>query len=186
MIRVLFVLTAALLTGTIIHIGTIFAIPYYSVNDIWHRVLSLGPLHRVLTISDAHEAVALSRDLDPAFVYGICRTDVARAPVLMKGNLQSDFWSLNYLDRRGRSQFSLTNEVSGPEINVVLATKGQQRLLTERPDLLDETAIAVQANDNQGLLLLRAFVHSESDRGLLADAMRKVSCDLLWEPADNE
>ena len=83
---------------------------------------------------------------------------------MMKGYLPTDFWSLNYLDRQGRSQFSLTNEVSGPNINVVLATQGQQRLMTEQPDLLDDTAITIRAGEDRGLLLLRAFVDSETER----------------------
>ncbi|TLP44832.1 MULTISPECIES: DUF1254 domain-containing protein [Cohaesibacter] len=181
MIRVLYVLAAALLTGVLIHIGTIFALPYYSINDIWHRVLTMGPMHRVLVISDPHEAVALSDDLDPTFVYGLCRTDISGAPIAMKGDLQTDFWSLNYLDRYGRSQYSLTNEVSGPNINVILGTKGQYRLLSERRDLIDDTTIVIQANDDKGLLLLRGFVDDEKERARLTEAMRLVSCEPLWE-----
>ncbi len=181
MIRILYVLAAAILTGGLIHVGTIFAIPYYSINDIWHRVLTMGPMHRVLVISDPHEAVALSADLDPTFVYGLCRTDIAFAPIAMKGKLQTDFWSLNYLDRYGRSRYSLTNEVSGPNINVILGTKGQYRLLSERRDLIDETTIVIQADDDKGLLLLRGFVQDETERALLAESMRQVSCVPLWE-----
>ena len=60
MIRVFYITAAAILTGAIIHILTIFAIPYYSINDIWHRVLAIGPLHRILTLSDPHQMIALS------------------------------------------------------------------------------------------------------------------------------
>ncbi|WP_146006460.1 DUF1254 domain-containing protein [Cohaesibacter celericrescens] len=180
MIRLAFILGAALLMAVIIHIATIFAIPYNSQNDVWHRMLSLGPLHRIHTVSDPKEAIALSQDLDPAFAYGICRVDLTDAPILLKGNLTGDFWSLNYLDRQGRSQFSVTNQISGPVINVVLATRGQQRLLSERPDLIEDTTIIISATENQGLLLLRAFVASERNRSATADAISALSCGPLW------
>ena len=179
MIRIAFVLFAAIFTGAIIHIGTIFAIPYFAQNDIWHRALSLGPLHRVHTIAEPQAAIALSRDLDPLFSYGFCRADVSASPVVMRGTLPADFWSLNYLDRQGRSQFSLTNQISGPNIHIVLATKGQQRLLAERPDLIEETAIVISAEGDQGLLVLRAFVSSERGRQKIVEAIERLSCTPL-------
>ena len=181
MIRVVLIFFSALLAGAIIHIATIFAIPFFAEGDIWHRALALGPLHKIHTVSDPHEAVILSPDLDPTFAYGVCRVDVGAAPTLLKGQLPGDFWSLNYLDRRGRSQFSLTNQISGPKLNIVLATKGQQRLLSERPDLIDETTIVITASEQQGLLLVRAFVASERDRAKTADAIGRLSCGPLWK-----
>ena len=186
MTRLIYVLVAALLTGVIIHIGTIFTIPYFTTNDSWHRALALGPLQQVHVIADPRQALALSSDLDPTFVYGLCRTDVSEAPVSLMGHIPSDFWSLDYIDRHGRSQFSLTNQISGPAVKIVLATKGQQRLIAERPDLVDETSIVISATEGRGLLLLRAFVSSERERNRIASALSALTCKPLWDPTNLE
>nr|WP_321463363.1 hypothetical protein [uncultured Cohaesibacter sp.] len=180
MIREALVFCAALIVAAIIHIATIFALPYFAENDLWHKLLALGPMHKIHIISDPDKALSFSKDLDPGFAYGLCRTDVSNAPVLFKGTLPSSFWSLDYIDRNGRSQFSLTNQISGSKLNVVLATTGQQRLLAERPDLTDETAIVVTAKQNKGILAVRALVNSERDRGNIAEALGQLSCGPLW------
>ena len=180
MIRIILVILAALLTGAIIHISTIFAIPHFSTNDIWHRVMALGPIHRIITIKDQKEAITLSEDLDPFFVYGICRTDVQIVPTLLSGRIPGDFWSLNYVDRVGQSQFSLTNQNAESDVSIVLATRGQQRLLSEQPGLIKETAIVINATDPLGLLLLRVFIASEQERKRVADAINRLECVPLW------
>ncbi|WP_316858054.1 hypothetical protein [uncultured Cohaesibacter sp.] len=186
MIRTILLICAALTTAAIIHIGTIFSLPYFAKNDIWHKVLELAPLNRVYVISSPTEAVKVSADLDPAFAFGLCRVDVSAAPMLMKGTFANDFWSLDYVDQMGRSQFSLTNQISGPKLNAVLATKGQQRLLSERPDLIDETTIVITATDSKGILLVRAFIASERDRPPTARSLDRVLCKPLWDDADTE
>nr|WP_321457702.1 DUF1254 domain-containing protein [uncultured Cohaesibacter sp.] len=180
MIREALVFFAALIVAAIIHIATIFALPYFAENDIGHRALQLGPLNRVHVISDPVEATELSADLDPTFAYGLCRADVSNSPVMLKGRLPSDFWSLDYVDQRGRSQFSLTNQISGSNVNAVLATKGQQRLISEQPDLVDETAIVISATHPKGILLVRVMVSSERDRSDIAQAIQNLSCKPLW------
>ena len=186
MIRLFLILFASIVAGGIVHIATIFAIPYYSTNDIWHRILSLGPLYKVLTISDPKASIEISKDLDPTFSYGFCRADVTSAPVLLKGTLPIDFWSLNYIDHLGRSQFSMTNQISGVDINIVLATKGQQRLLQERPELVDDTAIVITATNNKGILVLRSFIETERERERTTEAMRRLSCKTIWDPDSSE
>ncbi|SNY92787.1 Uncharacterized membrane protein [Cohaesibacter sp. ES.047] len=186
MIRFGFVILAALIAAVVIHIATIFSIPYNSVNDVWHKALQLGPVHKVFTISDPKAATNLSRDLDPLFAYGICRADVTSAPIALKGQVPSDFWSLNYVDSLGRSQFSLTNQTSGSRVNIVLASPGQQRLLAERPDLIDDTSIIISSTEDRGLLVLRAFVASEQKRDMIADAISALTCSPLWDPQSFE
>ncbi|WP_319529379.1 hypothetical protein [uncultured Cohaesibacter sp.] len=181
MIRILFIILAALITAVVIHIVTIFSIPYNSVNDIWHKSVQLGPVHKIFTIRNPKDAVNLSSDLDPLFAYGICRAEVADTPIGLKGQLPTDFWSLDYVDSLGRSQFSLTNQTSGPRVNIVLASRGQQRLLAERPDLIDDTSIVISATEDRGLLVLRAFVASERKRDMIADAISQLSCSPLWD-----
>nr|WP_319516491.1 hypothetical protein [uncultured Cohaesibacter sp.] len=180
MIRETLVFFAALIVAAIIHIATIFALPYFAENDLWHKVQALGPVHEMYVLSNPKDAINLSVDLDPTFAYGLCRTNVSDAPVLLKGSLPSNFWSLDYVDRNGRSQFSLTNQISGSNLNVVLATRGQQRLLAERPDLTDETAIAISATGDKGILVVRAMVASERDRSNIASALETLSCGPLW------
>ncbi|WP_321339031.1 hypothetical protein [uncultured Cohaesibacter sp.] len=186
MIREVLVFFAALIVAAIIHIATIFALPYFAENDLWHKIQALGPAHEMYVLSDPKEAIKLSDDLDPTFAYGLCRSDVSDAPVLLKGSLPSSFWSLDYVDRNGRSQFSLTNQISGSHLNVVLATRGQQRLLSERPDLTDETAIVISTSGEKGILVVRALVVSERDRSNIATALGKLSCGPLWNQASFE
>lgn len=186
MMRFVFIVLASLIAAVVIHIATIFSIPYNSVNDIWHKSLQLGPIHKVFAIGDPKVATNLSSDLDPLFVYGICRADVEQAPIALKGRVPTDFWSLDYVDSLGRSEFSLTNQTSGPLVNIVLASRGQQRLLAERPDLIDDTSIVISATENKGLLVLRAFVASERKRAMIADAIKLLSCSPLWDPQSFE
>ncbi|HAT87812.1 MAG TPA: hypothetical protein DCS30_18880 [Rhizobiales bacterium] len=181
MIRTLYVVLAALFAAIIIHIITILAVPNMAVNDVWHRnvrTASLGQLHIIKTAKDVLDDFP---ELDPAFAYAMCRVDVSNVPAQLTGSLDSGFWSLAYFDVKNRVQFSLTNQISGRDVQVVLANKVQQRLLSERRDLVDDTAVVITAKEDQGLLVLRAFVEQETERNAIARSLSKLDCSPLWE-----
>lgn len=181
MIRTLYVILAALFAAVVIHIITILAVPNMAVNDVWNRSMrtaNLGQLHILETAKDVLDDFP---ELDPAFSYAMCRVDVSKAPAQLTGTLGSGFWSLAYFDIKNRIQFSLTNQISGREVQVVLANKVQQRLLSERRDLVDDTAVIITANEDQGLLVLRAFVEQETERKAIARSLSKLDCSPLWE-----
>lgn len=181
MIRTLYVLLAALFAAIIIHIITILAVPNMAVNDVWNRSIrtaNLGQLHILETAKDVLDDFP---ELDPTFSYAMCRVDVSKAPAQLTGTLGSGFWSLAYFDIKNRIQFSLTNQISGREVQVVLANKVQQRLLSERRDLVDDTAVIITAKEDQGLLVLRAFVEQETEREAIARSLSKLDCSPLWE-----
>ncbi|MCV6601878.1 MAG: DUF1254 domain-containing protein [Cohaesibacter sp.] len=186
MIRLLYVILAALFTAIIIHIVTIIFVPAMAVNDVWHRnmrVAALGELHILPSASDALDDFP---KLDPAFAYAMCRVDVSKAPVRLSGTLNSGFWSLAYYDMKNRIQFSLTNQISGRDVRIVLANKVQQRLLTKRRDLVDETAVIITAKDTQGLLVLRAFIERETERDDIVRSLSGLECSALWQPDQNQ
>ena len=109
--------------------------------------------------------------MTPGFVYGLCRVDVGGAPAHLHGALEHPFWSVAYINDRNRILFGLTNQISDQTLNVVLASKGQQRLLAEQPELVTETAVTMTARGNAGLLLVRQFVPQEIMRKPIAKAM---------------
>lgn len=186
MIRLIYVLLAALVTALIIHIVTIFAVPHMAVNDVWNRssyVAGIGELHVISSTKDGLETFP---ELDPSFAYAMCRVDVAQAPAVLSGALDGGFWSLAYFDMKNRIQFSLTNQISGSDVQVVLASKVQQRLLSERRDLVDDTAVIITATEPQGLLVLRAFVEQETEREAVVASLNALNCSPLWEQGQEQ
>ncbi len=178
--RLLFVVAAAILTACVIHIVSIFLVPKFATKSVWHRSLALGEAHQMQVLGDPFKARDVFPELDPTFAYGVCRVSIDSAPVHLSGVLGNRFWSLNYLDPNGRSQFSLTNQISGSELNVVLASKGQLRLLAEKPDLTSDTAVTITAVSDDALLFLRAFVEQESERAETEAAIKALKCEHLW------
>lgn len=183
--RTVFVILAGILAAAIIHIIAIFAVPIVAPNDLWHRSVELGEAQKFHLLDDMGKSDALFPNLDPAFAYGFCRADISSAPIHLSGRLASDFWSMSYIDAKGRSHFSLTNQISGPELNVVLATRGQQRLISEKPDLLKEGAVIITAKSDKGMLVLRNFISRMSEHKRIRDAMSKIECRALW-PAEGK
>ena len=51
MIREILVFLAALIVAAIIHIATIFALPFFAENDLWHKVAALGGNHQMHIIA---------------------------------------------------------------------------------------------------------------------------------------
>lgn len=172
MIRFALIVLAALILGGIIHIMTVLSVPEFASQDLWHRASTLqSEPFEMMVLDDPSSSIKQFPGLDPSFVYGLCLADVKNGPVQMKGDMGDAFWSLSYIDVHSRVQFSLSRGTSSRELNVVLSSKAQQRLLAEQPGLVDETSIFITAKDSKGLLVVRQFVGRESDR---ADRARKL------------
>ena len=184
--RTVFVVLAAILTAAIIHILAVFAVPHFAQNDVWHRSQALGPANAIHLLGNQQAALEIFPELDPSFTYAFCRVSVAETPVHLHGTLSNRFWTLTYLDPKGRHQYGVTNQISGEELDIVLATKGQQRLIAETPDLIQETTIKISATDTEGLLFLRVFIEHESQREDAIASLKSLKCENLWEPGDEE
>ncbi|MCT4654850.1 MAG: hypothetical protein N4A65_03460 [Cohaesibacter sp.] len=185
MIRTLYVLLAALFTAAIIHIVTIFLVPSMAVQGIWQRSAKAAPEGSIHIMSSAQQALSTFPELDPAFAYAFCRMDISQAPARLSGSVDSSFWSLAYIDEKDRIQYSLTNQISGSDLQVVLANRVQQRQLSDRQDLVDDTAVIITATGNKGLLFLRAFVGQESKREHLIASLKALDCQPLWDTLEN-
>lgn len=178
--RLAFLLVAATLCAAVIHIIAILAVPQFARDDAWSRSKAIGGAFQTHFLGDQKQALEIFPGLDPQFAYGLCRVSVAEAPAHLHGSLGNRFWSVSYLDPRGRHQYGLTNQISGSELDVVLATKGQQRLISEQPDLVKDTTVTITAKGEEGFLFLRLFVGQKGERQTSEAAIKALDCEPLW------
>lgn len=175
--RTIFSIIGGLLLAGIIHIGVVFMVPYYAVQDAWGRVERLGragQFHRIASSEAGAEPLPM---LDPAMLHAVCRFSTEDGPVRISATLPDEFWSVAIFDRRGRNIYSLNNRsVEHTQLDLAILTPVQMAQLRQDPPESLETAVVVEVDLDQGFVLLRLLVPDETQMAQSVAAMETADC----------
>ena len=158
-----------LLAGAI-HIIVILLVPFHADADGWSRLEAHAGEDRFQELP----ATGVP-GLDPLFVNGACRLDLADAPAGIAVDARDRFWSVALIDPRGTIVFSLNDRtaVDGRlDMNVVNAA--QNARLRESPTLELELTIVTESPSDDLIAILRLYaptrVAQEDARRILAQS----------------
>lgn len=177
---------AAFLTGTIllagaIHICAILLVPMFAEADGWSRIEPFAGDHEFTEVPTSHPGSESVAGLDPLFVNGACRMDLAETPAGITVEAGDRFWSLALYDPTGTIIFSLNDRTAvGRQLDMIVVNPDQNARLQETASAELESKIVVESLSDDLIALLRLFAPTASAR---RDAQRMLAqAECLTEP----
>lgn len=167
----------------IVHIVSIFAMPYVADRDAFTRVAALVPLHRTTLIPAAARAQLPFEDPDLAL--GVCRYDLSAGPVHLTGAMVPDALMLfSFHARHGNVYYSMTDRgASRGRLDVLVLTRAQLDDVEAR-DTGDELPqeLRIVAPSREGFILFRALAEQPGDETEARKRVASIGCALDKTP----
>lgn len=171
-----FVLGVLILAG-IVHILAILLVPVLAENDGWSRIARVAGLERFAEIPLAPAAGTVMPGLDPLFVHGACRLDLAEGPASIGVEESERFWSLALYDTHGTVIFSLNDRTATDgRLDMLIVNPVQAVQLKAEASSLGETVVVESAADDL-VALLRFYAPVRTMVGEAREALKKTSCE---------
>lgn len=177
MLRLGYALLLGLVGAGIVHIVILFLLPQYTERDAWSQLSSASDYYTVTPIGGSPATAPLVRSIDPLFSAAACRFDLADGVLHVTAPGRAPFWSMSVYDRNGQNIFSLADRTSADgSVNFVVLTPVQT--IEVRKALPEEfvDAVFVEADIDQGIVVVRAFVPDRTWRTAVARFFADVSC----------
>ena len=161
-----------LLAAGAVHICAILLVPMFAKADGWSRLIPFAGEDRFSEIPTASGEVA---GLDPLFVNGACRLNLAEAPAGITVDARDRFWSVALYDPNGAIVFSLNDRTAiEGRLDMIVVDPAQSAKLKRAPSEEIEMTIVAESPSNDLIALLRLFAPTrtaqEDARRILARA----------------
>lgn len=174
-------LLLAVLTGLVgaalLHLIIVLALPRFSEQDAYSRVLAKGEMQRFWRLGEQPDKSGLVKD-DPYLETAVCAFDISAAPLRVAGaNPGLPFWSLAVYDSGSNEVFSINDRTSvAGALDVVVATPMQMTLLRKNLPASANQSILVESAQTEGYVVLRALAPLPSFAEAVSQFLDKASC----------
>lgn len=164
-----------LLAAGAIHICAILLVPVFAQSDGWSRLSPFAGDDRFNEISvvDAGKIAGL----DPLFINGVCRLDLAEDPEGITVEARDRFWSLALYDPTGAIVFSLNDRTAlDGRLDMIVVNSDQSARLKRAPsEELEQTIIAESPSDDL-IAVLRLFAPTRSAQEDARNVLARAEC----------
>ena len=153
-------LIGALIIAGIVHILTILAMPRLAPLDSFSRMEAITPLARVTPLPPIQPGQEFAPFEDPAMAAAVCRYDLDRGPLRVRGNLTSDnLLLLSFHSRFGEVFYSMTDRSATKGALDILVVTQTQLTAIEAYDSEDElpSELRLIAPQSVGYVILRSL-----------------------------
>jgi uncharacterized membrane protein len=177
MFRLVHALLLGLVGAGIVHIVVLFLLPHYTDRDAWSQLSAASEYYTATHIGGSAATTPLVRSVDPLFSAVACRFDLADGVLHVKAPGRVPFWSMSVYDRNGQNIFSFNDRTAADgSLNFVVLTPVQT--IEVRKALPEEfvEAVFVEADIDQGMIVIRAFVPDRTWRTAVARFLEEVDC----------
>lgn len=177
MTKLLHAIVLGLLGAGIVHIVILLLVPSYSQRDAW-SILSERSNFYTVTRLDPPGAEPLIATIDPLFDAIACRFDLREGVLRVHGEGAVPYWSMSVYDRTGQNLFSLNDSSSsGRVLDFVVATPVQMIALRNELPADFERSVFVEAETDEGIVVVRAFAPDESWEPTVAAFVSGIDCE---------
>lgn len=175
--RLLYVLAVGLVGAGIVHVAVLLLLPDFSERDAWSRLADRVTLYTMTRIDRTPAAEVIHRSADPLFYVSACRFNLEDGFAHITAPGKVPFWSVSVYDRSGQNIYSFNDRTATEgELDFAVLTPAQMiGVRKELPEAL-VSSIFVEADVDEGIVLVRTFVPDESWAPLLASYMNAMIC----------
>lgn len=173
----------ALFLAGIVHIVSIFAMPWLAPKDAFARMAAAAPAHQLVLLPDPTPQSGAPYD-DPALVQGVCRYDLSQGRLRLRATLPPDeLLLMSFHGRQGQVYYSMTDRSATRGVLDVLIVTRAQLDLVEANDKEDELPqdLRIIAPTLEGFILLRSLSERPSLRDEARQRISSMSCGLDGE-----
>ena len=177
-IRFLFLLINGIILAGIIHISIILLIPNYGSRDAWNIISARSDMWAFRKFADGDEITRALEDTDPYLRMGACTFNLKEAGLQLTGGKSTQFWSLSVFDQDGTVIYSLNNRTAiFGRLDLVVLNPVQMIGLRKDPPIDIERSVLVEADIDNGFVVLRQFQSDYSSKTSVDSFMDSASCE---------
>jgi uncharacterized membrane protein len=181
LMRVVPLFVAALIAAGIVHICTVFALPYFYRTDAYSRLSRTLPGNSFVILPQAlPKAQVLPYQL-PDSRYAICRFDVGDGAMSVKAVLSEPGWTLSAYTQEGESFYAMpANEQRRTNVSLVILPPGD-RFVGPLAELraVDPDTSQVTAPTRRGLIVIQAPMKGRTYSAEIEQSLTQASCRKL-------
>ena len=168
-----------LMLAGIIHISIILLIPSFASQDAWSKLVSIGPQWKFTRLNESSKnKSSLLTATDPLFQMASCRFSLAEGPVHIQTTGNLPFWSVAVFDRFGKNVYSFNDRTTiDQQLNLLILNPIQMSILREDPPASVDQSIVVQAQIEDGFVLVRALQPDKSWVPAINEFLNNASCE---------
>jgi uncharacterized membrane protein len=166
----------ALLAGAV-HIVVILLVPYLARDDGWSRLSAHAGEDAFAELPVGVATDDSVAGLDPLFVSGACRLNLADAPAGITLDARDRFWSVALYDPRGIIVFSINDRtaVQG-RLDMIVVDPEQNERLQETPTVEVESTIVAQSPSDDVIAIVRLFAPTRPSQDDARAILAKAEC----------
>lgn len=172
---------AAFIAAGIVHICTVFAMPYVFRSDAVLRLQRTLPLNAFVILPPAKPRAQVLPFQLPDTRYAVCRFDVRDGPLVVRAVLPEPGWTLSAYAPGGESFYAMPgSEQRRITVNLLLLPGGE-RFLGPMHDArsLDMDTSQVTAPSRNGLVVIQAPMKGRTYVAELEQALSQAACRKL-------
>jgi uncharacterized membrane protein len=176
-------LLASLFCAGLIHVLTVFGVPYLATRDAWSRLSALSAENQLYLLPIAAADTPLPF-MAPDIAYAFCRFDLTARNVALQTELGDGSWSIAVSGRHGENFYFISGaEAKRRELRLLLVPRARlsQETSTERSEEGDEQIIVITP-DMTGIVVIRAPVRGPSFADDTIRLLHSARCQPVVEP----
>lgn len=178
---------AAVFCAGVIHVLTVFGVPYLASRDAWARLSAISKADNKLEVLPMASAEAPLPFMAPDIAYAFCRFDLTTNNVMLQTELGDASWSIAVSGRYGENFYFISGaEAKRRELRLLLVPRARlaEEASTERSEEGDEQIIVITP-EMTGLVVIRAPVRGPSFVADTVKALQAAQCQPVIEPDPN-
>lgn len=171
----------ALIIAGIVHILSILAMPRLAPNDSYSQLAGAAPLSRLAPLPAIAPGSEFAPFEDPAMLASICRYDLDRGPLRLRGNFGGDqLILLSFHSRFGEVFYSMTDRSATRGVLDILVLTSLQLAAIEAYDSEDElpSELRLIAPDKLGYVIIRGLAAQPGGRDTATTRLNALACGL--------
>lgn len=170
-------LSASLLLAGAIHICAILLVPKVARTDGWSRLAPIAGNEQFAEIRSGATRATNLPGLDPLFVNGACRLQLAASPVAITVQARDRFWSLALYDSQGVIVFSLNDRTAvDGRLDMMVVNPAQSAELKLSSPAAIEQMIVVEGQSDDLVALLRFFAPTDTAKEEARATLAESEC----------
>jgi uncharacterized membrane protein len=177
-------LLASVFCAGVIHILTVFGVPYVATRDAWARLSQISDINRMNVLPVAASETPLPF-MAPDIGYAFCRFDLNQNNVLVETGLGDSSWSIAVSTRYGENFYFITGaEAKRRALRLLLVPRSRlaEEVSTEMSEEGEEQIIVIVPG-MEGLVMLRAPIRGPSFAADTIAMLQNAKCQRQVDPA---